>query len=149
VSCTTGLDELEKRETSCPCPIRTRDCPGRNLAININYFSRALNVLIKTPARDFLKTSACCLTPSLLSDLITDSPRRRTCNFDRLLFKRTQTTVFSPYLFHRTIFLRHVCADCIQGLLPRRQWHSIGVFYTRPWTSPQQIRNDRPEMQSV
>jgi len=115
VSSTAGLDELEKRGTSCPCAIRTPDCPGRNPAINVNYFTRALNVLIKTPARVFLKTSARCLIPSLLSDLMTVSPRRRTCNFVGLLFKRTKTTVFSPYLFRRTIF----SASCLRRLYSR------------------------------
>lgn len=111
---TAGLDVLEKRENSCPCPIRTPDCPGRNLAINVNYFTRALNVLIKTPARDFLKTSACCYC-SFVSDLIIDSSRRSTCNFEGILFKRTETTVFSPYLFHRTIF----SASCLRRLYSR------------------------------
>jgi hypothetical protein len=83
--------------------------------INVNYFTPASNVLTKTPARDFLKTSACCLIPSLLSDLIIDSPRRHTCNFDGILFKRTETTVFPPYLFHRTIF----SASCLRSLYSR------------------------------
>lgn len=115
MSSRVGLDELEKRETSCPCPIRTPSCPGRNTAITVNYFTCALNILIKTPARDFLKTSACCLIPTLLPDLIIDSPRRRICNFDGLLFKRTETTVFSSYLFHRTIF----SASCLRRLYSR------------------------------
>ena len=119
MSSRAGLDELEKRETSCPCPIRTPYCPGRNIAINVNYFTRALNIMIKTPARGFLKTSACRLIHTLLPDLINDSPWRRTCNFDGLLFKRTETTEFSSYLFSPdylfcVMFAQIVFKDCYQ-----------------------------------
>jgi hypothetical protein len=116
-----SLDELEKRETSCPCPIGTPDCPGRNLATGVNYLTRALNVFIKTPVRDFLATRAGSLIPSLLSDLIIESPWRRPRNCDELLFTRIATTVFPLICFTVLSSLRRVCADCIQGLLRRRQ----------------------------
>lgn len=114
-SSTAGLDELEKRETSCPRPIRTPDCPGRNLAINVNYFARALNVLIKAPARDFLKTSACCYCSfvSVRSDNWFTQPTH-------LQFRRNSVQTYrNNSVFSLSVSPDYLSASCLRRLYSR------------------------------
>lgn len=142
VSSTAGLDELEKGEPLAPARW-TPDSRGRNLGINVN--SLVLKRTDQDPRKIFPEDK--CLLFNSFFTVRSDNWFKQATH---LQFRRTSVQTYqnnsvfalsvSPDYLFCVMFAQIVFKDCYE-----EGNDTVSVFfYTRPWTSPRQIRNDRP-----